>query len=89
MVTSLLPLNEEYTQINLHISHTNEQPFYHDNSIKQGLLNFESAIHAALRGDTSSYIPSKPKALIKNRLLNIIQTAGAIIVGPFLLKKSL
>ncbi|MBD0279178.1 MAG: hypothetical protein ICV51_06185 [Flavisolibacter sp.] len=70
---SLLPLSHDCTQINLHISHSDDQLFYYDKDVEQSLLNFESAIHAALKGDTSLYIPSKPEPGNAQRLLRFMQ----------------
>jgi hypothetical protein len=59
---SLLPLDDNYTQVNLHVSYTNEQAFVHDNSIRYALINFQDAIYAALKGDINYY---KPKVEVK------------------------
>ena len=48
---SLLPLDNTYTQVGLHLSYTNGQVLTTDAGAKTVLLLFEQAIHAALRGD--------------------------------------
>ncbi|ANE52718.1 hypothetical protein [Flavisolibacter tropicus] len=51
---SLLPLDNTYTQVALHLSYTNGQAISTDAGAKTVLLLFEQAIHAALRGDINS-----------------------------------
>jgi hypothetical protein len=53
---SLLPLDNTYTQVVLHLSYTNGQALSTDAGAKTVLLLFEHAVHAALRGDTASEI---------------------------------
>src|SRR3954453_14158573 len=54
---SVLRLNDQYTRVSLHASHTNGQAFYSNSDLAIVLHDFESAIHAALKGDLSSYNP--------------------------------
>ena len=58
---SILPLNDQYTRISLHASHTNGQAFYSDSDMAFALHDFESAIHAALKGDLAHYKPAGHK----------------------------
>jgi hypothetical protein len=60
---SILPLNDQYTRISLHASHRNGHAFYNDADMAFALHDFESAIHAALKGDLAQYKPLglKPK----------------------------
>lgn len=51
---SLLPLDNKFTQVGLHLSYTNGQALTIDAGAKTVLLLFEQAVHAALRGDTSA-----------------------------------
>jgi hypothetical protein len=51
---SLLPLDNTYTQVGLHLSYTSGQALTTDAGAKTVLLLFEQAIHAALRGDVSA-----------------------------------
>jgi hypothetical protein len=62
---SILPLNDQYTRISLHASHANGHAFYADSDMAFALHDFESAIHAALKGDLAHYKPAgqKPKEL--------------------------
>lgn len=54
---SILPLNDQYTRISLHASHNNGHAFYSDADMAFALHDFESAIHAALKGDLAHYKP--------------------------------
>lgn len=55
---SLLPLDNTYTQVGLHLAYTNGQALSTDAGAKTVLLLFEQAIHAALRGDINSAVLS-------------------------------
>jgi len=55
---TILPLNDQYTRISLHASHTNGHAFYEDADMSFALHDFESAIHAALKGDLAFYKPA-------------------------------
>ncbi|SHF95937.1 hypothetical protein [Flavisolibacter ginsengisoli] len=57
----ILPLNDQYTRISLHASHTNGHAFYEDADMGFALHDFESAIHAALKGDLAYYKPAGQK----------------------------
>ena len=48
---SLLPLNDEYTQVNLHISHTDGHSFQADSHIRQALMSFKGFIVSILHGE--------------------------------------
>jgi len=52
---SVLPLNDQYTRISLHASHINGQAFYADADLSFALHDFESAVHAAIKGDLAQY----------------------------------
>ena len=54
---TILPLNDQYTRISLHASHSNGHAFYEDSDMAFALHDFESAIHAALKGDLAHYRP--------------------------------
>lgn len=58
---SVLPLNDQYTRISLHASHVNGHAFYEDADMAFALHDFESAIHAALKGDLAHYRPAGQK----------------------------
>jgi len=51
---SLLPLDNTFTQVGLHLCYTNGQALHADAGAKTVLLLFEQAVHAALRGDVSA-----------------------------------
>ena len=52
---SVLPLNDQYTRISLHASHVNGQAFYTDADLSFALHDFESAVHAAVKGDLAQF----------------------------------
>jgi hypothetical protein len=52
---SLLPLNDQYTRVSLHASHINGQPFYTDREMSLVLHEFESAIHASVKGELDTF----------------------------------
>ena len=51
---SLLPLDNTYTQVGLHLAYTNGQVLTTDAGAKTVLQLFEQVIQAALRGDTTT-----------------------------------
>jgi hypothetical protein len=55
---TILPLNDQYTRISLHASRSNGDAFYADADMAFALHDFESAIHAALKGDLAHYKPA-------------------------------
>ena len=54
---SLLPMNNEYTQVNIHVGYIDGHSFTNNNTIKQVLVQFEYSIQAALRGDATFFQP--------------------------------
>ncbi len=82
---SLLPLNDNYTHVTLHVSHTNGQVFNNDNFIKYALVNFENAVHAAINHDLSLYAPRTDEKK-SNKLRYIINSLGLSMNG-FILKR--
>ena len=85
---SVLPLNDEYTRISLHATHTNGQAFNQDPNMAIALHDFESAVAAALNGDTSLYQPTTRET--KNSK-GFVRLAFSIMasVGVLMLKKKL
>ena len=75
---SMLPLNEQYIRISLHGRHIGGQAFNHDADMAIALHDFEAALQAALKGDTSLYKPYQPK--VRNRK-KIIQFAAAFVTS--------
>ena len=67
---SLLPLNVHQTKVTLHCSYRDGCSFNNDFNVKNTLVNFESAINAAVVGDMSIYQPKHTKtAGSTNRIL--------------------
>jgi hypothetical protein len=85
---SVLPLNEQYTRISLHATYINGQAFHSISDVNIALHDFESAIQAALKGDTSSYVPYKPKEVASKKMLHLV-VAFVSSLGVFFLKKKL
>ena len=85
---SVLPLNEEYTRISLHATHTDGQAFHEDSDMAIALHDFESAGAAALNGDTSLYQPTTRQ---NKHSKGFVRYAFGIIasVGILMLKKKL
>ena len=85
---SVLPLNDEYTRISLHATHTNGHAFNHDSDMAIALHDFESAVAAALNGDTSLYQPTTRQAKNAKGFVGLAVTVLAS-VGIMMLKKKL
>jgi len=85
---SVLPLNDEYTRISLHATHTNGHSFQNDPDMAIALHDFESAVTAALNGDTSLYQPTTRHTKNSN---GFVRFAFSIMtsVGILMLKKKL
>jgi hypothetical protein len=83
----ILPLNDQYTRISLHASHTNGHAFYEDPDMGFALHDFESAIHAALKGDLAYFKPSVQQ--MKEPQFNLIKWASILFssFSPALKKK--
>lgn len=84
---SILPLNDQYTRISLHATFANGQVFYSNADMAIALHDFESAIQAALKGDTSYYKPYQPKIKRSKKITQLFNTFKASIVVFFLRKK--
>lgn len=85
---TVLALNNQYTRISLHGEHPSGKAFDNDSDMAIALHDFESAINAALNGDTSSYKPYKPKERKSKNLFQAI-TAFAASTGIIVLGKKL
>jgi hypothetical protein len=85
---SVLPLNEKYMRISFHGTHPNGQAFYSDSDMSFALHDFESAIQAALKGDTSLYKPYQPRIKNTRKFLQL-SLAFLTSIGVFFLKKKL
>jgi hypothetical protein len=85
---TLRPLNNEFTRICLHGTHCNGHAFNNDADMSVALHDFESAFHAALKGDASIYKPYKPKEKNSRGLFQGIASVAASL-GLFFLRKKL
>ena len=85
---SVLPLNEKYTRVCLHASYMNGQAFHSDGDLSVALHDFESAVCAALKGDTSSYKPFTPEPPVSKKMVQYMVAAGASL-GVFFLRRKL
>lgn len=85
---SVLPLNEKYIRICLHGTYSNGQAFSNDADMNLALHDFESAIQAALKGDTSLYKPCQPRVRNTKKLIQY-SLAFFTTIGVFFLKKKL
>lgn len=56
---SILPLNDQYTRVSLHASYLNGQSFHSDPDMAFVLHEFESAVHASVKGEMVQF--SKPE----------------------------
>lgn len=84
---SMLPLNDEYVRISLHGRHPGGESFTHDDDMALALHDFEAALQAALKGDTSLYQPSQPKIKNSKRFAQFAVAFVASIGITFLKKK--
>ncbi len=85
---SIQTLNEKYTRISMHGTYANGQAFHTDSDMALALHDFESAIIAALKGDTSFYRPFEPKVKNTKKFLQLT-LAFVTSIGVFFLKKKL
>jgi hypothetical protein len=85
---SLLPLDDQYTSVSLHASHSNGHTFYSDPELSAAIQDFEAAIHAALKGNASTYRPYEAKASAYKKA---VQSAVLFVssIGVLFLKKKL
>lgn len=77
---TVLPLNDQYTRVSLHATHTTGSAFYEDADMAYALHDFESAIHAAVKGDLSHYHP-KPVRVQENRFALLMAALKASVLG--------
>lgn len=84
---SILPLNEQYTRISLHASHPNGHAFYADSDMAFALHDFESAIHAALKGDLAHYKPGIPKTNAADNWAQLLTDLKSSVRGMIFKKK--
>ena len=56
---SLLPLSMEQTRISLHGFYADGSSFHNDSQVANALINFESAVHAAVKGSIGDFEPEQ------------------------------
>lgn len=83
---SLLPLDVHQTKITLHGSYVHGNVFYDDAEVKNALLNFESAVQAAIRGSISDFKLQQIKSEASYKHLGIIAAVAAIAGIIYLVK---
>ena len=85
---SVLPLNNQFSRISLHATHINGEAFGNDAIMAIALHDFETAIVAAIKGDTALYKPYQPKEKKSKKLLHVVAALVAS-AGVFFLRKKL
>jgi len=84
---TILPLNDQYTRISLHASHVNGHAFYADSDMAFALHDFESAIHAALKGDLAHYKSAGEKSKETNSFSHLIAVFKSSVTDLLFKKK--
>lgn len=74
---SLLPLSIEQTRISLHGSYPNGNVFRNDMQVANALSNFESAVHAAVKGSMQDFEPKQIEDNTANKHLGVIAIVAA------------
>lgn len=87
IAVTVLPLNEQYTRISLKASHANGHTFYKDAELAFALHDFESTVHAAIKGDLTYFSSNVQKSAEPNRLQQLWQALKPAMVNTFLKKK--
>lgn len=85
---TILPLNEKYTRISLHGRRPDGHAFNNDADMAMSLHDFESALLAAVDGDTSLYKPYTPKPSGSKKFFQLAFTL-VTSASVFILKKKL
>jgi hypothetical protein len=85
---SLLPLDDQFTSVSMHVSYTNGQAFYSDPDLSLALHDFESAIQAGLKGCVTDYKPFESKPSMSKKMMQFTVSFVSFI-GIFFLKKKL
>ena len=84
---SLLPLNVHQTRIMLQGSYINTNVYQKSFKVNNALCNFESAIHAVVKGSINEYVPQQAK-IGNSRVFNIV-LALSVLAGIIYLIKNL
>ena len=82
---SLLPLNVNQTRITLRGSYVNNNVVHKDFRVSNALYNFESAIHAVVKGAVNEYEPQQIK-ISNSRSLNVILALAGLAGVYFIIK---
>ena len=82
---SLLPLNVNQTRITLRGSYVNNNVVHKDFRVSNALYNFESAIHAVVKGAVNEYEPQQIK-ISNSRSLNVILALVGLAGVYFIIK---
>jgi hypothetical protein len=84
---SVLPLNDQFTRISLHASHTSGAAFHEDPDLSTALNDFESAVHAAIKDDLINYRPLAFKAAESSNWLHSLTNLGSLCYSMLFRKK--
>ena len=87
VAVSLLPLDEQQTQVTVHGSYASGQAFYNDPFVTNALANFEAALQAAIKGGAASFEPQVAKENLSYRWLRLMGTAAAFLSAVFIWRK--
>ena len=81
---SLLPLNVHQTRVTLHGSYVSGAVFQRDFKVSNALSNFESAIHAMLKGSINEYQPEQMKMNTLRGITIILALVGVAAAIVFI-----
>jgi hypothetical protein len=84
---SLLPLDDEQTQVTVHGSYANGQAFYDDPYIANALANVEAALQSTINGGTASFELVEAKQNLSYKWLRLVGTAAAFLSAVFIWRK--
>jgi hypothetical protein len=87
VTVSLLPLDEQQTQITVHGSYANGKVFYNDPYVTNALANVEAALQAAINGCVATFEPLVARQNLSYRWLRLIGTAAAFLSAVFIWRK--
>ncbi|HZF66100.1 MAG TPA: hypothetical protein VEY32_06375 [Flavisolibacter sp.] len=86
---SLLPLSVDQTRIALHGSNVNGSMLYNDAQVTNALINFETAIQAAVKGTIESFQPKHVRLTRRQKSFSIALAVALLAVVAYLLKNLL
>jgi hypothetical protein len=82
---SLLPLNGHQTRVTLHGSYMHGNLFQKEFKVNNALCNFESAIHAVVKGTINEYVPQQIK-IKSSRNLNILLALAGLAGAYYVIR---